>query len=106
MALSNITALVNSWTTPDMVVKGLDVTGWWADVTIYAIPVVILISTGDRYQRLSHRLAVSMFLTSILAIMFYSVDWLKTATLYRVLVGFVLSIAYLYADKSPQDVLE
>lgn len=99
MTVAEIMNLVNNMTTPDSIIEGLDVTGVWGDALVYTSFLVVVFATADRYPKISFRLAMATFSSTVLGVLLFTIGLCSVTALLRSMVGLVVSIIYLYQDK-------
>lgn len=99
MSLETIINWTQNMTTPNTIIQGLDVTGYFFEVFIYGILVLIILATSDHYDRISKRIATGSFVAFTISTLFYAVDFIGLTCFFRVIIILVLSIIYLYSDE-------
>lgn len=100
MGLAEINATIQNMTTPDSIIRGMDTTGYFWEIFIYGLMIVMIVALGksENYKRISKRIALGTFLPFVLATGLFSVDLVTFTTFFRVLIFMVLGIVYLYVD--------
>jgi len=101
MALAEIMNLTQNMTSPNAIIQGANVTGYWFEAFLYGMIVIIIFATGELqiYNRFSKRVAVASFLPFVVGTGFFASTLISYTAYFRLIILVIISIIYLYVDE-------